>query len=217
MSKFFLKSALLLTVIVGLVSCNARTSSDDKLTNELVQCFQAATTQLNDSVFKDVVLNMKPDTVTVKAKTKSDHGNIIINITQNKKRKGDDQVPAFVSICAITSVVGIFIGPVLIVIAICWAILRGRRQRNQIIYEAMMRNYQLPAEFYRKAPKERRLQNAFAYMAWSIGLFVFFMMVHSRAIAMLMIIPFILGIGRLVSYFIESRKKQDIDDVDTLG
>lgn len=219
MSKFFLKSALLLSVIVGLVSCSAGNSSDDKLTKELVQCFQAATAQLNDSVFRDVVLDMKPDTVTVTAKTSAQNGNIIININQNKgkKHKTDAAVPTFVSVCAITTVVGIFLGPVLIVIAICVAILRGRRQRNQIIYEAMIHNYQLPDEFYRKAPKERRLQNGIAYIAWSVGLFIFFIMVNCDAIAMLMIIPFILGIGRLISYILENRKKQDVDDADTLG
>ncbi len=97
------------------------------------------------------------------------------------------------------------------------AILRSRRQRNQIIYEAMVHNYQLPNEFYRKAPKERRLQAAMVYFAWSVGLFIFFIMVHCEAIAMLMIIPFILGIGRLISYIIENRKKQHVDDADTLG
>ena len=217
MSKFFLTSALLLSVIVGLVSCSSRTSSDDRLTNELVQCFQAATAQLNDSVFKDVVLTMKPDTVTVTAKTKTSHGNIIININQNKGRKGDNEVPTFVSVSAIISVVGIFLGPVLIVIAICVAILRSKRQRNQIIYEAMIHNYQLPEGFIRKAPKERRLQNAIAYIAWSIGLFIFFIMVNCNAIAMLMIIPFILGAGRLISYIVENRKKQYVDDSATLG
>ena len=94
-----------------------------------------------------------------------------------------------------------------IVFIVFYFLYRNKRDRNRVIETSLTTGHELPKEFYAPFNPHRRLQSGVAYMAWGIGLFIFFMCIDSD-IAWLCIIPCIIGIGKLIAYFLYEHKGQ---------
>ncbi|MCM1331552.1 MAG: DUF6249 domain-containing protein [Bacteroides sp.] len=192
-----------------LMSCAGRHRSDVR--DEVVERIEEVVDQLNDSSFRKIVINDNDGERRVLSDVKADStGNIIVNINIPEDDY-DDGVPAFVAPVALISVIGVFIAPVLMVFFICYFIYRTKRDRNRVIYESVVSGHQLPAEFYKSRPRKIRFQSAVAWLAWSIGLFAFFMIVDREELAPLMLIPFIIGAGKMAAFFMYDYKKDNVD------
>ncbi|MCM1093989.1 MAG: DUF6249 domain-containing protein [Lachnospiraceae bacterium] len=192
-----------------LMSCAGRHRSDVR--DEVVERIEEVMDQLNDSSFRKIVINDNDGERRVLSDVKADStGNIIVNINIPEDDY-DDGVPSFVAPVALISVIGVFIAPVLMVFFICYFIYRTKRDRNRVIYESVVSGHQLPAEFYKSRPRKIRFQSAVAWLAWSIGLFAFFMIVGREELAPLMLIPFIIGAGKMAAFFMYDYKKDNVD------
>lgn len=192
-----------------LMSCAGRHRSDVR--DEVVERIEEVMDQLSDSSFRKIVINDNDGECRVLSDVKADStGNIIVNINIPEDDY-DDDVPAFVAPVALISVIGVFIAPVMMVFFICYFIYRTKRDRNRVIYESVVSGHQLPAEFYKSRPRKIRFQSAVAWLAWSIGLFVFFMIVGREELAPLMLIPFIIGAGKMAAFFMYDYKKDNVD------
>lgn len=191
-----------------LMSCAGRHRSDVR--DEVVDRIEEVMEQLNDSSFRKIVINDSDREGIVKSDVKADSaGNIIVNI--NIPEEDYDDVPGFVAPVALISVIGVFLAPVMMVFFICYFIYRTKRDRNRVIYESVVSGRPLPAEFYKSRPRKIRFQSAVAWLAWSIGLFAFFMIVGGEDVAPLMLIPFIIGAGKMAAFFMYDYKKDNVD------
>lgn len=204
---------LLLTVLaaVTLMSCGGNHRSNVK--KEVMEGLEEVMAQLNDTSFHSVVINPAGENAEIISSALPDSsGNIIVNINiPDEDADFDDGVPGFVAPVAIISVLGAFIAPVIAVFVICFFIYKTKRDRNRIIYESVVSGHTLPKEFYRIRPRKARFQSSVAWLAWSIGLFVFFMIVGWQEVAMLMLIPFIIGAGKMAAFFMYDYKKDNVD------
>lgn len=133
--------------------------------------------------------------------------NVRINDLQTAPAADDDfdftgalAISAGIGMCIIAILV-----PVFIVLVICIYIFRIRRDRNRLITHAIDHGYRLPDSFWADPAENRpvRLQSAVSFLACGIGIFCFFICLGAKAVAMLGLIPAIIGIGRLIAYFIQ--------------
>lgn len=200
-------SAFLLLAIV-FVSCADNYHS--KVKYDVMEGLEEIMAQLNDSDFKTIVINDAGKDIVSDISPDSAE-NIIVNMNIPKLNDVDREIPMFVAPVAVISVIGVFLCPVLIVFVICYFIYRSKKDRNRVVYESIVTGRALPVGFYKDRPKNMRFQSAVAWLAWSIGLFVFFAIIDSAEVAFLMLIPFIIGVGKLAAFFMYDYKKERSD------
>lgn len=200
-------SAFLLLAIV-FVSCADNYHS--KVKYDVMEGLEEIMAQLNDSDFKTIVINDAGKDIVSDISPDSAE-NIIVNMNIPKLNDVDREIPMFVAPVAVISVIGVFLCPVLIVFVICYFIYRSKKDRNRVVYESIVTGRALPVGFYKDRPKNMRFQSAVAWLAWSIGLFVFFAIIDSAEVAFLMLIPFIIGVVKLAAFFMYDYKKERSD------
>lgn len=188
-------------------SCIHRDDSERrKLGIELSECLAELSDQLNDSNFQRIVIDtVNSDgssdyevTAGTPEITKSGEIHVDINVTRDKHSSD-----WFVGYCAIIAVLTAPVLPIAVVFIICFFIFKSKRDRNRLIALAIENGRELPKEFYipREVPRVR-LQSGINYMAWGIGLMIFFKVADCEEMAMLMLIPIIIGVGKLATYCI---------------
>ncbi len=204
------KLIFILIAAMTLMSCGGNRRSEIK--DEVIKGIEEAMAQIDDSSFRSLVINSSGESAEIVTSAFPDSaGNVIVNINIPSENCGDDDVPSFVGPVAIISVLGAFLAPVAAVFVICYFIYKSKRDRNRIIYESVISGHSLPKEFYRIRPHKMRFQSAVVWLAWSIGLFAFFMIVGAQKVAPLMLIPFIIGAGKMTAFFMYDYKKENVD------
>ena len=99
---------------------------------------------------------------------------------------------------------------------IVFFIIRGitirQREHNKLIEKAIECNYPLPDDFF-KAPKRHRsrLQSALVWIAWGVGIISFCLIMSNDTVYAIGLIPLLVGIAKLITYFVEDRKKEDAE------
>jgi len=197
--------SFLLSILAGmaLLISTGCVRHNDSLKSELEECLNEALATINDSSFQKIVIE------SIEADSKYDVSagvpqyekpgvvKVDIHIDRNQP---DDWFVGYVALIAVA--MGPLV-PIAIVFIICYFIFKSKRDRNRLIATAMQQGYNLPAEFLvpRQVPKFR-LQSAINYIAWGIGLFVFFQAEGAAEVASLTLIPIIIGLGKLIAYCI---------------
>lgn len=213
---------LLSVVLLALSSsCNSR-NDNRMLRDEIVSELSQIVNELNDSSFNDIVIIAEdsddPSFSVDKSQPVSDgKGNVLMTVQIDVDDNEDTVDEYWVAIiCGGLAIAGAFLTPILIGYFICYFIFRSKRDRNNLIREAIASGYQLPKEFFITQIPRERLQSAVKYIAWGIGLFLFFMILGVDAIAYLCFIPLIIGLGKLVAYFLYEHKsrKRNINNTD---
>lgn len=206
-------TAALVMLLFNLSSCKGKSdiSYNEQVGKEIIESIQEALAEINDSTFNDINIVADEDGDGVVVVNRSglnadENGNINMKIDVNVE--DDTSSPftdAFVAIFLI--ILFSFFSPVTIVFIVFYFLYRNKRDRNRVIETSLTTGHELPKEFYAPFNPHRRLQSGVAYMAWGIGLFIFFMCIDSD-IAWLCIIPCIIGIGKLIAYFLYEHKGQ---------
>ncbi|TFU94724.1 hypothetical protein E4T81_02365 [Barnesiella sp. WM24] len=216
--KFFILP-LLATMLISLASCDNFNDDSEMMAKEISEQLTESLKSLNDSSFNDIVItsvnngsqsDIKVNTSEVTADEK---GNLYISISANKEP--DYSGEWWVSIVAILAVALMFGGPLFLVFIVCHFIYKSKRDRNRVIMESIASGHTLPDRFYNIPDRKPRLQPAVNYLTWSAGFFAFFIINGKTAAAMLTLIPFIIGVGKLASYIISTRKNKDSDNDST--
>ena len=100
-----------------------------------------------------------------------------------------------------------FASLVLIIFFALRAITSRQRERNKLIEIAIKSNYPLPDNFFSNPQTSRtRLQSALVWLACGIGTIAFFLVIFDDALYAIGIIPLLIGIAKLITYFVEDRK-----------
>ncbi len=211
----------LLSVVLLAVCSACHTQNDNQmLRDEIVNELMQIVSELNDSSFNDIVIlaengNNTSLDIDKSQLTPDGKGNVLmtvqIDVEDNEGLGGEYLVSI---ICGGLAIAGAFLTPILIGYFICYFIFRSKRDRNNLIREAISSGYALPKEFFITHVPRERLQSAVTYIAWAVGLFLFFMIINTKAIAYLCFIPFIIGLGKLLAYFLYEHKKRNGSTID---
>ena len=100
---------------------------------------------------------------------------------------------------------------VLPIFFICYFIYRKRTIRYRIAEKAIEKNMTLPESFFAipEAEKKSRLQSGLVWIGWGLGLICLFAVCGSIKTAMIGLIPLFVGAAKLITYFVEDRKKDN--------
>lgn len=112
---------------------------------------------------------------------------------------------------------------VLPIFFICYFIYRKRVARYRIIEKAIENKIELPEKILAEletSTSERQakspFESAMVWVAWGIGIMLFFIYCNNYKLAGLCVIPLLVGIAKLITYFIERKNnntsKSEIDN-----
>lgn len=114
----------------------------------------------------------------------------------------------------ITAVVLALTMPFIAAIICLWLFLNYLRKvtfdRNRVVETAIREGRELPPTFFYilgKTSPERRFKAALLWIAWGIGLMIFFTIVDEPPVIALMSIPVMIGVAKVVTYFMFDRKR----------
>ncbi len=141
-------------------------------------------------------------------------------IGQALENKASDLSPEFVEklvdetkgsndMIAIIAVLMPFITPIVIVFSIFYFGYKSKLSRNRLMETAIKNNQEIPKEFFmEKTPKPKsRLQSSIVAFGWGMGILFFFIANSDYKLATLSVIPFMIGVAKLITYFVEDRPK----------
>ncbi len=115
----------------------------------------------------------------------------------------------------ILAVIGIFILPPVVLIIALILILRYLESRNvrraTLIDLSLRTGNQLPPEFFARRRADTRLQSGLYWLAWGVGLMIFFFVVGATPVAALMTVPCLIGLSKCLTYFLDQRRRQDAE------
>ncbi len=219
-----MKNLLIAILLSGILALSSCTSGDryntDNLASDIATRLSENLAELNDSSFSNMVITTtdSSDTTCVNMAqsdiTSDDKGNIHINLQIDTDGDNNSHDDSCVDTIALISIVLFFFMPVIVVIVVCYFIYRTKRDRNRLVMESISTGKCLPEQFFGTRQSTPTLQPAINYLAWGIGLFLFFMIKGNTSVAMLMFIPIVIGLGKLATYFLARRKKNG-EDSDT--
>lgn len=203
--KSFLLSILTGMVLLISTGCLRHNDSLDRgqLKSELEESINEVLAGINDSSFQKIVIeSIEADSeYNVSAgEPKYEKPGVVKVDVHIDRSMPDDWFVGYVALVAVAT--GPLV-PIAIVFIICLFIFKSKRDRNRLIASAMEHGYSLPSEFLvpRQVPRVR-LQSAINYLAWGIGIFIFFQAVGWEEASALMLIPIIIGLGKLIAYCI---------------
>lgn len=193
------------TILFALISIVIFSScSDDELKQQ--QLNEAVTLALNER------LNQS-DSVSAK------HFSEPININITEMSSGELEAHWITMIVAI-GVMTPFIATVIIVLLIVRFYIKKVQSRNRIIEKALDNNAQLPEEFFNESKKSKtRLQSALVWIAWGIGIAIVLFVLQPedagpKTSYIIGCIPFLVGIAKLITYFVEDRNNSQEEDAE---
>lgn len=215
-TKHFLLWALAVVLNISLFSCQTKQSeSNTNLANEIVNIIKQVNNATNDSTITDFTISVidSDDIENIQMIPPADPSQrYVINI-YTESSDSDDHSIFDDSLIAIIAVIFIFGTPIFIAIIICICIVKVKKNNGKVAIMAMEKGFAYPAG--NKNTLSDKLQSGIKMVAWSVGIFAFFMIVDAASVAVLALIPFIIGLGRLYAYYRDSRKVSDTSDDST--
>lgn len=208
MKRIFYILTIALITNISFSSCQRKAISQEEIDEfsrqinaKLEQIDNNATSDsnafINDSSSADSIIKIKAEKENQKAE---------ITIIQHTN-DGENFSGVFIVFIAIISP---FACAVLIVFFIIRGITSRQREHNKLIEKAIENNYPLPDNFFDTPKRHKsRLQSSLVWLAWGIGTMGFFYIVDPTETAYSIgLIPLLVGAAKLITYFIEDRKKE---------
>lgn len=205
---YFLATAIL--AVTAMSSCQRKAISQDEI-EEFNQQNNKSLIELNNNVNTDSTTTLilidstqADTTIKINAQRESPQSEITISQFPNFNRENIGAV--FIIFTAISA-------PFICIVLIVFFIIRGntlrQRDRNKLIGKAIDNKYPIPDNLF-EAPKapQSRLHSALVWIACGIGFTIFFFVVAPDKSAFAIgLIPSLVGIAKLITYFIEDRKE----------
>ena len=167
-----------------------------KINTELVQLNK----HVDDSISVEISDSSSSDSVIITPNESAKIANISIHQSNN-------DAGFWVVLIVLIAVIIPFASLVLIIFFALRAITSRQREHNKLIEIAIKSNYPLPDNFFSKPQTSRtRLQSALVWLACGIGSIVFFLIVFDDALYAIGIIPLLIGIAKLITYYVEDRE-----------
>ncbi len=204
--------AIALVASISLSSCHRKAITQEEI-DEFSHQINEKLEQLNNTKTSDsyVIINDSSATDSiVKIKAENDKQKAEITIIQAQKDRFESE-GIFVVAIVFIAIVTPFASVVLIIFFAIRGITSRQRERNKLIEKAIDNNYTLPEDFFASQKNPRtRLQSALVWLAWGIGTMGFFYIVDPTETAYAIgLIPLLVGVAKLITYFVEDRKKEN--------
>ena len=206
---YFLATALIASI--SFTSCQRKAITQeeiDELNRQISE--KLAMVENNDDTTTSITIDSTDTDSIVKVNTPKNDKKTEITIIQGQNERFESE-----GIFIITIVFIIIVTPFASIVLILFFAIRGitsrQRERNKLIEKAIECNYPLPDDFF-KAPIQHksRLQSALVWLAWGVGIVVFFLIVDPTVTAYSIgLIPLLVGAAKLITYFVEDRKKDN--------
>lgn len=98
---------------------------------------------------------------------------------------------------------------IVIIWIIAWFSTRKNRERNRVVAMSIERGIPLPPDYFRSTLAKSRLQSGLVWIMWGIGIAVFFLvLIGLKSAVALGLIPFLVGMAKLITYFVEDRPQK---------
>lgn len=152
-------------------------------------------------------------TYTSRSDSTAGAGTTYINVTmpqQNNDWSGFD-VPDFLPSAVVVGTIMVFGMPVLAIFLICYFMYRTKRARYQSIARIMEAGREVPPGMFPQMEPHAKWDSGVRYVAWGAGLMLFFVVCQEIEWAMLMLVPIIIGVGKLIAYRKERRAPRPAD------
>lgn len=204
---YFLAIALIASI--SLSSCQRKAITQEEIDNLNRQISEklAAIDNNNDTTTSITIDSANTDSI-VRINTPKNNKKTEITIIQGHNDGENFGIVLFLSIATTAP----FACAVLIVFFIIRGITIRKREHNKLIEKAIECNYPLPDDFF-KAPKRHRsrLQSALVWIAWGVGIISFCLIMSNGTVYAIGLIPLLVGIAKLITYFVEDRKKENAE------
>lgn len=113
----------------------------------------------------------------------------------------------------IFGIVFTFLTPIIIILIVFLNKTKQEKYRNEVLKAAIEHGRELPADFFKQQekPKENLLRNATFFLAFGVGISIFFYFFfaptgESLKFASIGLIFLFIGIGQLIAYLIERKQ-----------
>lgn len=210
--KSFLKLSILALFCASLFIpsvASAQSSLQSKAQN-----ISEAISTLSDSM-DSIVISL--DSINAQQEGIDNNSKEWYNLEKARLNHTEDMMQYYVGIIAIivgcAMIIIICISPIFI---ICYFIYRKRTVRYRIIEKAIENKVELPEKVLAEletSTNERQakspFESAMVWIAWGVGIFLFFNICDNNELAGLCIIPLLVGVAKLATYFIEQRNKNN--------
>lgn len=200
-------------VVVCMVSCSGEIDADSKarlkadVQSAIKEVVKMEAVNADDTL---IVLNGSDTTVSI-ADVKTD--SLAADSTQSSRPiivevYYDDSALDGEYITGIVAIVGVFGGGVMVFFFLFSFWFKAKRDRNRVIETAIRNNAKIdPIVFNDFKSPRTRLHAALVWMAWGLGIAVFFLFVDAVEVIGLGAVPFFVGVAKLITYFLEDRKQ----------
>jgi uncharacterized membrane protein HdeD (DUF308 family) len=200
-----------------MLPCRVQAQNTDEFENRMEIIAKTINEELDTT--KNFEQNVEKIAYKLKEKFENvDANTAVINNEEMRKTieaKYDHQEEMMEYTIQIVAVIGGLLTGVLIftlpIFFICYFIYRKRTIRYRIAEKAIEKNMTLPESFFAipEAEKKSRLQSGLVWIGWGLGLICLFAVCGSIKTAMIGLIPLFVGVAKLITYFVEDRKKDN--------
>lgn len=207
--------AVLLTVLM--LPCRVQAQNADELENRMGIIAQTIAEELDTT--QNFEQNVEKIAYKLKEKFENVDANTAVIYNEEARKtieaKYDHQEEMMEYTIQIVAVIGGLLTGVLIftlpIFFICYFIYRKRTIRYRIAEKAIEKNMTLPESFFAipEAEKKSRLQSGLVWIGWGLGLICLFAVCGTIKTAMIGLIPLFVGAAKLITYFVEDRKKDN--------
>ncbi|MBR6639777.1 MAG: hypothetical protein IKL35_05370 [Muribaculaceae bacterium] len=213
-------SAIAVLMAVLMFPCRVQAQNTDEFENRM----EIIAETINEEL--DTTKNFEQNVEKIAYKLKEKFENIDANTTvvyneearKTIEAKYDHEEDMMEYALSIVAVIGGLLTGILIFVLpiffICYFIYRKRTIRYRIAEKAIEKNMTLPDSFFAipEADKKSRLQSGLVWIGWGLGLICLFLVCSSIKTAMIGLIPLFVGVAKLITYFVEDRKKDNNDN-----
>ena len=207
--------AVLVTVLM--LPCRVQAQNTDEFENRMEIIAKTINEELDTT--KNFEQNVEKIAYKLKEKFENIDANTAVVYNEEARKtieaKYDHQEEMMEYTLQIVAVIGGLLTGVLIftlpIFFICYFIYRKRTIRYRIAEKAIEKNMTLPESFFAipEAEKKSRLQSGLVWIGWGLGLICLFAVCGSIKTAMIGLIPLFVGAAKLITYFVEDRKKDN--------
>jgi hypothetical protein len=200
-----------------MLPCRVQAQNTDEFENRMEIIAKTINEELDTT--KNFEQNVEKIAYKLKEKFENIDANTAVVYNEEARKtieaKYDHQEEMMEYTIQIVAVIGGLLTGVLIftlpIFFICYFIYRKRTIRYRIAEKAIEKNMTLPESFFAipEAEKKSRLQSGLVWIGWGLGLICLFAVCGSIKTAMIGLIPLFVGVAKLITYFVEDRKKDN--------
>ncbi|MCM1021100.1 MAG: DUF6249 domain-containing protein [Muribaculum sp.] len=208
-TKQILNALIAMIFAFSAVSCSSEKDENyHRVAQEIVKLVKEIDKATNDSTITQISVSSLNSNVI-------DNIDVVVPVDSTQRytinvyadSDSDSPYENFDFVAIFFGIILIFGTPIFIAVIICVAIVKIKKNSNQVLITSIEKGYKLPND--NNNTLSAKFQSGIKMIAWSVGIFMFFMVIDSMSMAVLALIPLIIGVGRLAAFYLDKKKESD--------